>query len=400
MFKRILIVLLALLAVVGLLAFLKFQQIQAQIALFSQPQPPTTVAAAEVQITQWEPTLRAVGSIQAVQGVLVNNQVQGQIERILFESGDQVEAGAPLVQLDTEVDQADLAGLQADLNLARSQLERSKRLLRDRAVSQDEFEEASAELLRAEAEVAEKQALIDKKTIRAPFSGQLGIRRVNLGQFLPAGSAIAALESLDPVYVDYRLPERHLSKLSVGQRVRIRTSAHPDRIFDGAIQAISPAVDRETRNVQIRAQFENPEQLLRPGMFARVETLLPVETGVLTLPREAVTFNTYGDSVFLILEGEGEQAGKRVVQRRQIQTGAVQGDQISVLEGLEAGDLVVSEGQVKLRNGAEVAIAAAGSKDTSATETNAADRVAAATKRADPDSEPANTATNTSAADR
>lgn len=357
MFKRILIVLLALLAVVGLLAFLKFQQIQAQIALYSQPQPPITVAAAEVQTTQWEPTLRAVGSVQAVQGVLVNNQVLGQVERILFESGDQVEAGQPLVQLDTEVDQADLAGLQAALNLARSQLERNERLLRDRAVSQDEFEEASAGLLRAEAEVAEKQALIQKKTIRAPFSGQLGIRRVNLGQFLPAGSAIAELESLDPVYVDYRLPERHLSKLAVGQSVRISTSAHPNRIFDGAIQAISPAVDRETRNVQIRAQFENPEQLLRPGMFARVETLLPVETGVLTLPREAVTFNTYGDSVFLILEGEGEQEGKLVVQRRQIQTGAVRNDQISLLEGLEAGDLVVSEGQVKLRNGAEVAIA-------------------------------------------
>lgn len=374
MFRRILIVLLALLAVVGLLAFLKFQQIQAQIALYSQPQPPITVAAAEVQTTQWEPTLRAVGSVQAVQGVLVNNQVLGQVERILFESGDQVEAGQPLVQLDTEVDQADLAGLQAALNLARSQLERNERLLRDRAVSQDEFEEASAGLLRAKAEVAEKQALIQKKTIRAPFSGQLGIRRVNLGQFLPAGSAIAELESLDPVYVDYRLPERHLSKLAVGQSVRIRTSAHPDRIFEGAIQAISPAVDRETRNVQIRAQLDNPEQLLRPGMFARVETLLPVESGVLTLPREAVTFNTYGDSVFLILDGEGEQDGKLVVQRRQIQTGAVRGDQISVLEGLEAGDLVVSEGQVKLRNGAEVVITEHGSANSDGSDSVGAER--------------------------
>lgn len=360
MLVRILLVLLVLALVVAGLGYLKYSQIQAEMAQFSQPMPPTTVSAVRVEATRWQPRLNAVGNVQAVQGVVVSNQVAGQVERILFQSGDHVKLDQPLVQLDTDVDKADLAGLEAQLELARTQLKRNTRLLKDRAVAQGDYDEISAQVQQATAEVQAKQALIEKKTIRAPFDGQLGIRRVNLGQFLPAGSGIAELEALDPVYVDYALPERALAELRVGQPVEISVAAYPRRVFKGEIQAISPAVDRNTRNIRIRALLENPERLLRPGMFAKVATLLPARDQVLTLPREAITFNTYGDSVFLIETSTADagdaQAGKLIVQRRQIQTGATRGQQIEVTDGLKAGDQVVATGQVKLRNGVEVSI--------------------------------------------
>ena len=356
MFLRSLLVLLILGLLAGGLGFLKYRQIQGEIAQFSQPMPPTTVSAVDVEPKRWQPRLNAVGNVQAVQGVMVNNQVSGQVERILFESGEQVRAGQRLVQLDTDVDKADLEGLKASLDLARTQLERNRQLLRERAVSQRELDEATAALEQARAGVESKSALIEKKAIRAPFDGQLGIRQVNLGQYLAAGSEIVALEALDPVYVDYALPERRLAEVQVGQPVEVRVTAYPQRVFKGEIQAVSPAVDRQTRNIQIRALLPNRDLLLRPGMFAKIATLMPEKDQVLTLPRQAITFNTYGDSVFLIQDGEGEQAGKLVVQRRQVTTGAVRGDEVEIVDGLAAGDRVVSAGQVKLRNGVEVAI--------------------------------------------
>ena len=356
MILRSLLVLLFLALLAGGLAFLKYQQIQEGMVMFSQPQPPASVSAVKVQVSSWQPRLEAVGNVQAVQGVMVNNEVAGQIKEILFESGDQVSAGQDLVKLDTEVDEADLNGLRAGLNLAQLQLDRNQKLLRDRAVSQGDFDQISAQVTQALAQVQAKQALIRKKTIRAPFAGQLGIRRVNLGQFLDAGSAIVELEALDPVYVDYALPERRLSEIAVGQPVEVRVSAYPDQLFKGEISAISPAVSQETRNIQVRALLPNPDQRLLPGMFAKISTLLPIKDQVLTLPRQAITFNTYGDSVFLIQPSEGEQEGQLVVQRRQVKTGAVRDQEVEVLEGLEAGDQVVSAGQVKLRNGVAVSI--------------------------------------------
>ena len=362
MFARFALVLLVLLVLVGGLAWIKYGQIQRDIAMFSQPMPAPTVSVAEVQETRWEPTLEAVGTIQAVQGVEVSNQVVGQVEEILFESGAQVKAGDVLVRLDVEVDQADLEGLKAAERLAEIKLERNRTLLKGRAVSQGDFDELSAQLDQARAMVKAKQATIEKKVIRAPFSGQLGIRAVNLGQFLPEGTPVAPLQALDPVYVDFSLPERELSKIFAGQGVRLRVGAYPDRTFEGTILAVSPEIDKGTRNVKVRAELKNPDLKLRPGMFARVSTLLPAEDRVLTLPRESISFNTYGDSVFLIEEKDG----KTLVQRRQIDTGAVRGDEVAVLDGLKAGDRVVSAGQVKLTNGQEVQIkaeaAAAGSK--------------------------------------
>ncbi|MBK1648593.1 efflux RND transporter periplasmic adaptor subunit [Rhabdochromatium marinum] len=356
MLRRILLVFIVVAIVIGGLGFFKYRQIQGEMAMFSQPQPPATVTATRVEAVTWQPQLRAVGTLRAVQGVMVSNQVTGQIEQILFESGDMVTQGQALVQLDTEVDEADLAGLEATRALAETQLKRNRRLLADRAVSQGDFDEASASLQQSEAAVAAKRALIEKKTIRAPFAGQLGIRQVNLGQYLAAGSSIVALEALDPVYVDYALPERELAQVAVGQGVEVRVAAYPGQLFTGTIRAISPAVNQATRNVQVRAQLGNPDHLLRPGMFAKVATLLPQQDQVLTLPREAITFNTYGDSVFIIQPGEGEQEGQSVVQRRQVQTGSVRNARVEVLSGLTEGDQVVATGQVKLRNGAAVSI--------------------------------------------
>ena len=352
MFFRFLSVVLALGALIGGLAYLKFGQMQRDAAMFSRPMPPPTVTAITVSATRWEPTLGSVGTIQAAQGVMVSNQVAGQVKEIRFESGAEVQAGQVLLRLDDDVDRADLEGLKAAERLADIKLERNRSLLKDRAVSRGDFDETSAQLDQARALVKSKEAAIDKKTVRAPFSGRLGIRQVDLGQFLPAGSEIVPLEALDPLYVDYALPERHLEAVHVGQPVRVRVSSSPDRTFEGTIEAIGPGVDQGTRNLSLRARLSNSDLALRPGMFARVETLLPAEEQVLTLPREAIAFNTYGDSVFLL----EKQDGKTVVNRRQVRTGAVRGTDVAVIDGLAAGDRVVVAGQVKLTNGQAVSV--------------------------------------------
>jgi membrane fusion protein (multidrug efflux system) len=352
MFVRILLVLLVLVALVGGLGYVKYSQIQAESAMFSQPMPAPTVTVADVESTAWEPTLEAVGTVQAIQGVDVNNEVAGQVTAIEFESGRIVERGEILVRLDDEVDRADLEGLEAAERLARIKVERNRSLLKDRAVAQGDFDEISAQLDQVRAQIKGTQAMIDKKTIRAPFDGQLGIRMINLGQFLPEGSPIVSLQNLDPVYVDYSLPERQLALLSTGQAIRVQVSAYPDRTFDGTIEAINPQIDQGTRNVRIRATLANPDRALRPGMFARVSTLLPVEQAVLTIPREAVGFNTYGDTVFVIREEDG----KTLAERRQVRTGTVRGEEIAVLGGLAPGDRIVASGHVKLANDQEVRI--------------------------------------------
>ncbi len=365
MIARVLLVLLVLAALIGGLAYLKYGQIQGEIAMFSQPMPAPVVDVAQVRETRWEPTLNAVGSVAAVQGVEVSNQVAGQVKEIRFDSGATVTQGQVLVLLDDDVDQADLEGLKAAERLAAIKLQRNATLLKDRAVSQGDVDEVSAQLDQARAQVKSKQATIDKKVIRAPFDGQLGIRQIDLGQFLPEGTPIVLLQALDPVYVDYALPEREIGNLQVEQGVRVRVAAHPDATFEGTIAAITPGVEKGTRSVQVRARFANPGTRLRPGMFARVETLLPAQERVLTLPREAIAFNTYGDSVFLVEEKDG----KLQVQRRQIQTGAERAGDVAVLSGLKAGDRVVSAGQVKLINGQEIQIKAASPPEGSAEST-------------------------------
>jgi membrane fusion protein (multidrug efflux system) len=350
--KRLILVVLLLVVVFGGIFGWKYFVGQKMAASMAAPPPPATIASAEVKVETWQPYLHSVGSVTATQGVFVTTEVPGQVEKILFESGHFVEAGDVILQLDDSVDEADLEGLVAQRKLARLQFERARKLVKERSVSQSEFDQSRAQLDSAEATVASKRAVIAKKKIRAPFSGRLGIRQVDVGEYLSPGAEIVPLQALDPIYVDYTLPERHFEQLHDEQPVLVEVQAYPGRVFKGSISAINPGIDPGTRSVRLRATLGNPDQLLRPGMFAEVRTVLPARDDVLTLPRTAITYNPYGESVFVILEKDGGQ----VVQRRQVKTGEVRDTRVEIVEGLEAGEQVVSAGQVKLRNDQRVVI--------------------------------------------
>lgn len=331
----------------------KYLQMQQMAAQMSQPQPPAVVAATSVTKQDREPALRAVGSVTPTEGVFVANEIPGVVTKIQFRSAQRVKAGELLVQLDDSVDQAQLAGLKAERRLAELRFKRMERLLAQNSTSKSEFDQAEAELQDAEAAVSAKQAEIAKKAIRAPFDGALGIRQVDLGEYLGSGTRIVSLQCLNPIYVDFTLPERHLSAIHVDQTVQVQVQAYPEAEYSGQIRAIDPRINEGTRSVQVRAEFQNPEGKLHPGMFANVRVALPTREDVLTLPRTAVTYAPYGDSVFLIQEGED---GGLTVQRKQVQTGEVWNGRVAILEGLAAGDRVVLSGQNKLRNGQAVKI--------------------------------------------
>lgn len=351
MLLRLFLILLFLGLVLGGIFGWKQHQMQQQAAMGGPP-PPPVVASAEVRQEDWQPRLRAVGSLVATQGIFVTNEVAGQVRGLHFESGQTVRKGDLLVQLDDTVDQADLRGVLAQRDLARIKLGRFGKLLKDRSASQSDYDEAKAELDSAEASVAAKEALIAKKRITAPFDGDLGIRILDLGEYLAPGSRIVPLDALDPIYADYGLPERHLPYIAVGKRVVVKVAAYPDLEFDGTIAAISPGVEEQTRTVKVRAILENGERLLRPGMFAEVSTVLPARDGLLILPRITISFAPYGDTVFLVTE----QDGQTIVERRQVTTGQVQEGRVEILKGVALGDRVVMAGQVKLRNGQAVTI--------------------------------------------
>jgi membrane fusion protein (multidrug efflux system) len=352
MTKRMLLVLLALGLVLGAMFGWKFYQAQKMAVLASMPPPPATVAAADVQTETWQPYLEAVGSLVAIQGILVTTEVAGNVSAIHFESGQPVEAGTLLLEIDDSVDQAELEGIVAERRLADLQFKRRKGLLESKTISHSDVDEARLRLENATAQLAAKQAIVAKKRITAPFGGWLGIRQVDLGEYLQPGTAIVPLEALVPIYVDFALPERHLDQISVGQAVEIEVQAFPEEIFTGRISALNPGIDPGTRSLRIRAALENQQARLRPGMFAEVRTVLPQRPSVLTLPQTAITYNPYGDSVFVIQEGE---SGPRV-QRRQIETGGVRNGRVEIVQGLQAGEQVVIAGQVKLRNDQAVVV--------------------------------------------
>lgn len=351
MLLRLFLVILFLGAILGSIFGWKQAQMQQEAAMGGPPPPPVIVVA-DVQQEDWQPKLTAVGSLVATQGIFVTNEIAGQVREIHFESGQSVAKGDLLVQLDDSVDQADLKGLLAQRDLAEIKVGRFGRLLKDRSASQSDYDEASAQLDSAKAAVAAKEALIAKKRITAPFAGRLGIRILNLGEYLAPGSRIVPLDALEPIFADYSLPERHLPRIAVGKQVLVRVTAYPDRDFEGTIEAINPSVDEKTRSIKVRAILQNPEHLLRPGMFAEISTLLPTRENLLTLPRTAISFAPYGDMVFLIKEQEGQT----LVERRQVSTGEARGGRMEILDGLVPGDRVVMGGQTKLRNGEPVTV--------------------------------------------
>ncbi len=327
----------------------KYLQLQDQ---GPQGRPPAVVSTVEVEPRTWTPAIRAVGSAVPTSGIMVAAEVPGRVREIFFKTGDHVEQGARILQLDDEVDQAELANLLAERRLAEVTLARIRKLIADNLASASQLDEAEARLESLQAQVEAKQAIIRKKDVRAPFTGELGIRRVSPGRYVAAGEEIVSLVSLTPIFIEYTLPERFLGRLAMEQTVEARVRAYPDRLFRGRIFAMTPDVDEATRSVRVRALFDNDDQALRPGMFAEVRVLEDTQRQVLTLPHRAVTYDPYGSSVFLVQDGDGGL----VALRRQVQTGEVRDGRIEIVQGLAAGDRVVGAGQNKLRNGQPVSI--------------------------------------------
>jgi membrane fusion protein (multidrug efflux system) len=350
--KRIILVTLFLTLLFGGIFGWKHYAGQQKAKSMSTPPPPTVVSSTRVQVEVWQPALKAVGTLVASKGINVANEVVGIVKSVEFESGQSVNEGDVLLTLNDDVDRADLAALTAAEKLANLNFKRLNKLIHEKTVSQSTLDEARAELDSTSALLNAKRASIRKKTIRAAFAGRLGIRQADIGQYLAAGTQIVNLQSLSPIYVDYSLPERYLDKLSPGQAVVVQVSAYPDHTFKGEISAISPRIATDSRSVRIRATFANQEQLLRPGMFADVATQLPIQNNVLTLPQRVVSYNPYGNAVFLLVDKDGQLTA----ESRQVQTGDVHNGRLEIISGLVEGDTVAADGLNKLRNGQAVTI--------------------------------------------
>ncbi len=321
----------------------------------AQQKPPTaSVAAKPAAKSQWQSRLQAVASLQAVQGVEVSGEIAGQVEQIHFRSGQEVKQNDLLLELDTTVDRAELERLKTVLDLARVQFDRQKRLVEREMSPQSELDEAKARYRQAQAEVKKQRIFIGKKRIRAPFAGQLGLRKVDLGQYLSPGEPIVGLQSLHPIYANFSLPQQAMKRISKGQKVEFTLEGWPDEVFSGEITAIEAEVNENTRNVSLQATLDNEAGLLRPGMYGRASIILPDKRSLITLPQTAVQYNPYGDVVFVLTpkeEGETYTASRRFVS-----LGERRGDQVAVLKGLETGELVVLSGQHKLREGASATV--------------------------------------------
>ena len=357
MIRKVLIAVFVVLVVGGTLAGVKTLQIRTLMAAGkSYASPPESVSSVLAREEKWQSTITAIGSVTAVQGVTVTPELAGIIHEIAFESGAVVAKDALLVRLDTSTEEAQLHALEAQEELARLTLARERSLRSQNMVPQSELETAEATLKQTQGMADATRAIIQKKTIRAPFAGRLGIRLVNLGQYLDTGKPIVSLQSLTPIYADFSLPQQELARLKAGMRVRLTTDAYPARQFDGTLTAINPDLDPQTRSVGLQATFENADQLLRPGMFARVEVLLPEERAVLVVPATSVLSAPYGDSVYVIESKPGKDSGKAelVVRQQFIRTGSARGDFVSVETGLKPGERIVSAGIFKLRNGMSV----------------------------------------------
>jgi len=320
--------------------------------------PPTTVSSATVKEEDWAPALSAVGSISAVQGAVVSAELGGVVSQVAFENGGVAKKGDLLVQLDASAEEAQLKSAEADLELARADLERSRDLVSRKVISKAEIDASESKFKQKEGSVEQMRSMIAKKTVRAPFDGQLGIRQVNVGQMVNAGQQVVPLTSLDPVFADFALPQQYLGQLTPGLEVHVTTDALAGRVFNGKVTAINSMVDSSTRNITLQATLENPDHALRPGMFAKAEVTLPEKHKTLVVPGSAISYAPFGDSVFVIDKKKDEKTGKesQVIRQQFVRVGEARGDFVAITQGLKAGDMVVSTGVFKLRNGMTVTI--------------------------------------------
>jgi membrane fusion protein (multidrug efflux system) len=348
-----------LLALVILLVGIKGLQISKMMAAAkAMTPPPQTVSSAEVREENWAPVLSAIGSVSAVQGAIIAAELGGVVSEIKFENGGVAKKGDVIMKLDASQEEALLRSAEAEAELARTDLDRAQGLASQKVVSKAELDAAESKFRRLTAIVDQMRSNIRKKTLVAPFDGHVGIRQVNVGQMINAGQQVVALTSLDPVYVDFALPQQHLAQLSQGLEVRVTTDALPGRVFPGKLTAVNSMVDTVTRNVSVQATLENADHVLRPGMFAKAEVVLLEKSSALVIPGSAVSYAPFGDSVFVIEKKKDEKTGKetQVIRQQFVRIGEARGDFVSVTEGLKAGETVVSTGVFKLRNGMAVTI--------------------------------------------
>jgi len=358
MAKRMIVTLGVMLAILAALSFVKFRQIQTAIAQGAAFQPPpdavTTIVAKQ---EEWPATLSAIGTTAAVHGVTVSADLPGTVEHIYFDSGQSIRAGEVLAVLDTRQERAQLAAFEAQRQLAQLTFDRMQGLLNERVVSRAEFDRATADTRQTDAQVGEIRAMIDRKTIRAPFSGILGIRKVNLGQYLAGGNELVTLQALNPIYVNFGVPQQSAGQMTVGRGVRVTTDDAAGAEWTGRVTAIDSVVDQTTRNIQVQATLPNPQGRLRPGMFVQTEVALGRGHAVVALPASAISYAPYGDSVFVVTELKGEDGSPyRGVRQQFVKLGAARGDQVAVVSGIKPGDEVVTSGVFKLRNGVPVQI--------------------------------------------
>ena len=358
--KRMVIMLVAVAILLGgIVGFNLFKGYMMQKYMASAPIPPATVSAMTADYQQWQPQLSAVGTLRAVRGVDVTTEVAGLVRSIEFKSGEEVKAGQVLVQLNADSDVAQLHALEAAADLASTVYERDKAQLAAEVISKAQVDTDAADLKSKRAQVAQQAALVEKKTLRAPFAGKLGITTVNPGQYLNAGDKVVTLQTIDPIYIDFNLPQQQLPQISLGQKVSLSADAYAGTTFEGKINAINPRVDANTRNVQIEATVPNARRQLLPGMFATVKVNSGDEQRYLTLPQTALTYNPYGSTVFVIKPSDKkDDKGNAVLTAQQVfvTPGPTRGDQVAILKGVDPGAQIVTSGQVKLKNGMPVVV--------------------------------------------
>jgi membrane fusion protein (multidrug efflux system) len=353
--KRMAIMLVIVFAFIAAIGGYKYLQIKAAMSQAYTPAPEAVTTVIAKQET-WDTTVQAIGSVAAVNGVTVSADLPGVVEAIFFNSGQQVERGQILVRLDTKQERAQLAAAEAQKELARVSLERSQGMLAQKVISQSQFDETSANYKSAEARVGEIRATIDRKTLRAPFSGVLGIRQINVGQYLAGGAPIVSLQAIRPTYVNFTVPQQEIGRIAVGAPIEVTSDAlgAPET---GRIQAFDSVIDEATRNVKVQAIFENRNLKLRPGMFVQAQLARGAKTSVITLPASAISYAPFGDSVFIVEDVKGPD-GKtfKGVRQQFVKLGGARGDQVGVLTGLKPGEEVVTSGVFKLRPGAAVTV--------------------------------------------
>ncbi|MYM89945.1 efflux RND transporter periplasmic adaptor subunit [Rugamonas sp. FT82W] len=364
MTKRMFIMIGAVLVLIAVLAFGKFLQIKKLIA--SSPKPGAqTVTAIKAEVSEWQPQLTSVGTLVPVRGVDVTSEIAGLVRQVRFKSGDEVKAGQVLFEMNADADIAQLRALQAAADLSATVLKRDKLQFAAQAISQAQLDNDEADLKSRKALAAQQQAVVDKKTIRAPFAGKLGITAVNPGQYLNPGDKLVTLQTIDTVYVDFFVPQKQLAGLSIGQKLNLSADAYPGVAFPGKVTSISPKVDAATRNVQVEATVPNAKRQLLPGMFASVSLDQGDKKKYLTLPQTAITYNPYGSTVFVLAPPpanakdtlkDDKGNAHLVAQQVFVTTGPTRGDQVAILTGLKEGQTVVTSGQLKLKNGTPAVI--------------------------------------------